>query len=257
MRNLSFRYTFILTLSLAFLLSCSTVTAQIPDGSEVVSKANNKLRGNTSEAELMMRIVRPSWEREIGMKTWTRGNDYTMIYIQAPARDEGTAYLKRGNEMWNWVPKVGRVVKLPPSMMMQSWMGSDFTNDDLVEQASIVTDYTHKVLGDTTIRNYDCWTVELTPKENAAVVWSRIVMHVSKDEYLELRTEFCNEDDEIVNLMRGMDVKEFDQRTIPSRFEMIPMDKEDQKTVLIYQSIKFNTDIPENFFSIQNMKRID
>jgi len=204
-----------------------------------------------------MRIVRPTWQREIEMKTWTRGNDYTLVYIEAPARDEGTAYLKRGNEMWNWVPKVGRVVKLPPSMMMQSWMGSDFTNDDLVEQSSIVTDYTHKVLGDTTISDYDCWKVELTPKEDAAVVWGRIVMHVSKEEYLELRTEFYDEDNEIVNLMQGMDVKEFDQRTIPSRVEMIPMDEEGKKTVLLYRAITFNTGIPENFFSIQNMKRID
>ena len=247
----------IITLTLTATLYTSLASGQTPDASEIVSRANEKLRGNTSEAELMMRIVRPSWQREIEMKTWTRGNDYTLVYVEAPARDEGTAYLKRGNEMWNWVPKVGRVVKLPPSMMMQSWMGSDFTNDDLVEQTSIVTDYTHKVLGDTTIRDYDCWTVELTPKEDAAVVWGRIVMHVSKDEYLELRTEFYDEDDEIVNLMKGMDVKEFDQRTIPSRFEMIPMDEEGKKTVLIYQAIKFNTGIPEDFFSIQNMKRID
>lgn len=251
------KFALILTLSLAFLLPIRHAKGQTPDASEIVTKANNKLRGQTSEAEVMMRIIRPGWQREIEMKTWTRGNDYTMIYIQAPARDEGTAYLKRGNEMWNWVPKVGRVVKLPPSMMMQSWMGSDFTNDDLVEQTSIVTDYTHEVAGDTTIRDYDSWIVELTPKENAAVVWSRIVMHISKDDYHELRTEFYNEEGEIVNLMKGMDVKEFDQRTIPSRFEMIPMDKEDQKTVLIYKSIEFNTGIPENFFSIQNMKRID
>ena len=238
------------------ILAPQTVSAQ-PDGKDIVEKANELMRGNTSKAQLRMKIVRPSWEREMQLKTWSLGNDFTMIYIESPPRDEGTTFLKRKNQIWNWVPRVGRVVKLPPSMMMQSWMGSDFTNDDLVEEASIVTDYHHKVVGDTTINGYDCWEISLKPKPEKAVVWDEVIMHIAKEHYYELRTEFYDEEGEMVNMMTGSEIEEFENRTLPSRYEMIPMDKEGHKTIMIYENVEFNIDIPERFFTIQNMKRLD
>jgi len=244
-------FTLILTI---LILSVHIVQAQ--DASEIVRKADEKFRGDQSRAQMTMKIIRPSWERTVSMRVWTLGTKYSMILITAPARDEGTSYLKRGNEIWNWVPRIGRVVKMPPSMMSQSWMGSDFTNDDLIKEASIVTDYTHKLVGDSTIADRDCYELELTPKPDAPVIWSKIKMWISKNDYLELRTEFYNEYNEKVNVMEGSEIKTLGGRLLPAKLEMIPQDKENQKTVLEYQNLNFNPGISENFFTVQQMKRL-
>lgn len=226
------------------------------DATEIVRKMDEKMRGESLEAELSMTIIRPSWDRTISMKSWSRGTEYSLILITAPARDEGTAFLKRGNEIWNWVPSVGRTIKMPPSMMMQSWMGSDFKNDDLVRESSVVTDYEHELAGEETIEGYECYKIEMIPRPDAPVVWGRVDVWISKEEYIQLRTEFYDEDGELINVMKGMDVKEFDGRLIPSKMEMIPQDKEGHKTVLEYHSMDFNEEIPERFFSVQNMRRV-
>lgn len=241
-------------LSLFLLPLSGTVLAQ--NASEIVKKMDEKMRGESLEAEVTMTIVRPDWSREVSMKSWSRGSEYSMILITAPARDRGTAFLKRGNEIWNWIPNVGRTIKMPPSMMMQSWMGSDFTNDDLVRESSAVTDYEHELVGEETIQGYECYKIEMTPKPDAPVVWTRVDVWISKEEYIELRAEFYDEFGELINVMNGMDVMDFDGRQIPSRMEMIPMDKEGHMTVLEYRSMQFNENIPERFFSVQNMRRV-
>lgn len=226
------------------------------NATEIIKKADEKMRGESSRAEVTMTVVRPTWQRRISMKIWSRGTRYSLILITAPARDEGMAYLKRGNEIWNWVPSVGRTIKLPPSMMMQSWMGSDFTNDDLVRESSIVTDYKHTLMGEETIDNRQCYKIEMIPNPDAPVVWERVVSWISRDEYFQLRTEFFDENGELVNTMIASEIKEFDGRTLPSHMEMIPADKEGHRTVMEYRSIEFNEDIPESFFTVQNMRRV-
>jgi len=227
------------------------------DATEIVRKMDEKMRGESLRAEVTMTIVRPDWSRQVTMESWSRGTEYSMILITAPARDEGTAFLKRGNEIWNWVPSVGRTIKMPPSMMMQSWMGSDFTNDDLVRESSAVTDYDHELVGEETIQGYECYKIEMKPKPDAPVVWTRVDVWISKEEYLELKAEFYDEFGELINVMNGMEVKEFDGRMIPSKMEMIPMDEEGYKTILEYRSMEFNENIPQSFFSVQNMRRLD
>lgn len=227
------------------------------DATEIVEQAEQKMRGESSTAEVSMSIIRPSWERTISMKTWSRGTEYALILITAPARDEGTAYLKRGNEIWNWVPSVGRTIKMPPSMMMQSWMGSDFTNDDLVRESSIVTDYEHELLGEETIQGYESYKIEMIPQPDAPVVWERVLIWISREEYLQLRLEFYDENNELVSHMEASDITEFDGRLLPSRMEMIPDDEQGHKTVIEYESMNFNEDIPESFFTVQNMRSLD
>ena len=236
-------------------LALSTST-QAQNATEIIKKMDEKARGTSSKAEMTMTIVRPTWERSISMKTWGKGIDYSLVLVTAPARDKGTATLKRHNEIWNWVPNIGRTVKLPPSMMMQSWMGSDFTNDDLVRESSIVYDYTHEMAGDSAISGYDCHKIILTPKPDAPVVWGKVQIWVSKQEYIQFRTEFYDEDGYLINVMEGMDVKEFDGRLLPSRMEMIPMDEPGNKTVLEYKSLSFDEGIPDSFFSVQNLRRV-
>lgn len=240
----------------ALLLTATPLYLPGQDASEIVRKADEKMRGESSRAEITMEIIRPTWKRTISLKAWSLGTEYSLILVTAPARDEGTAYLKRGNEIWNWLPDINRTIKMPPSMMSQSWMGSDFSNNDLVEESSIVTDYEHKLEGDSTLSGYASYKIQMNPKPQAPVVWGKLVSFISKDEYLQLRTEFYDEDLKLIKVMEGSEIKEMDGRTIPTKMEMKPMDEEGHKTVLIYSDIKFNIDISQNFFSIQNMKRI-
>ncbi|MDX1617434.1 MAG: outer membrane lipoprotein-sorting protein [Balneolaceae bacterium] len=244
-------------ISLSVLLLSVVLSASAQDATEIVRRADLKMRGESSRADITMRIIRPSWERTISLTAWSLGVDYSLIRITAPARDRGTAYLKRENEIWNWLPDINRTIKLPPSMMSQSWMGSDFSNNDLVRESSIVTDYTHTLAGDSTISGFDCYKVEMIPKPDAPVVWGRVVAFISRGEYLQMRFEFYDEDDFLMRTMEGSNVEEMDGRTIPTRMEMIPADEEGQKTVLIYNEIEFNIDLSQRFFSIQNMKRVE
>ena len=223
---------------------------------DIVKKADEKLRGNSSQGEFTMIIERPTWSREISMKNWTLGNEYSMVYITAPAKEKGQVFLKRQKEMWNWVPNIERMIKIPPSMMMQSWMGSDFTNDDLVRESSLIKDYQKKLMGEEKLGEYNCYKVELIPNDDAPVVWGRILMWVSKNEYHWLKAEYYDEDGILVNTEIMSDVKMMDDREMPTRMEMIPADKPGQKTIMIFNKIKFNIKIDESFFSQQNMKKV-
>ena len=242
-------------LALPLMMSTAAV-AQNLTAKEIIEKADQKQRGETSVGELKMTIVRPTWTREMVMKSWSKGTEYMLILVTAPARDKGTAFLKRENEIWNWQPTIDRVIKMPPSMMMQSWMGSDFTNDDLVRESSIVVDYTHKLLGTETIEGRKCYKIELTPKENAPVVWGKVLSWIDTEEFMQMKAEFFDEDGYLVNTMYGKNVKKMDDRLLPSILEVVPADEEGHKTIVEYLNLNFNKPIEESFFSVQNMKRV-
>jgi len=188
------------------------------------------------------------------MKSWSKGDDYFLIYITAPAKEKGQVFLKRQKEMWNWVPSIERMVKIPPSMMMQSWMGSDFTNDDLVKQSSIVKDYEQILVGEEPIRENLCYKIQLDPLPEAPVVWGRIICWVTKDGFNLWKTEYYDEDLELVNVENAFDLKNFGDRTLPSRMEIFPKDKTGNKTVILLKEMTFNQPIDDQFFSQQNMQ---
>lgn len=223
---------------------------------DVVAKADELIKAKSSYSEMKMSVIKPDWSREIGMKTWSLEPEFALVLITAPAKDKGTVTLKREKEVWNWIPSVHRVIKIPPSMMMQSWMGSDFTNDDLVKQSSIVKDYEHSFAGEEEVDGYLCHKIQMIPKPEAGVVWGKVIMWVSKQGYLQLRADYFDEDEYLVKSMIGSKIKKMGGRTIPTHWEMIPVDKPGQKTVMEYISIEFNIDINESFFSQQNMKRV-
>jgi outer membrane lipoprotein-sorting protein len=205
---------------------------------------------------MTMTIVRPTWERSISMKSWSNGTEFTMIYITAPAKERGQVFMKREKEMWNWVPSIDRMIKLPPSMMMQSWMGSDFTNDDLIRESSVVHDYDHTIIGEEEILGRMCYKIQMIPKMDAAVVWGKVIMWISKVDYLQLKVEFYDEDEYLVNTQNLSNIKEMGGREIPTILEMIPADEEGKKTVIEIISADYETEVKESFFSQQNMKRI-
>lgn len=241
---------------ITFLLLCFLIPLRAQTALDIVKEADQKMQGSSSRGTMTMRIDRPKWSREITMKVWTLGTEYSLVLITAPARDEGIVFLKRQQELWNWQPTIDRVIKLPPSMMMQSWMGSDFTNDDLVKQSSIVTDYTHEIEKDTVIGQYEAWKLVLIPKEEAAVVWGRIEAYISKKEYYQLLFRYYDEDEFLVNTMVLSEIKQMGDRKIPTILEMIPADNPEQKTLIIYEDFEFDMPIEKGFFSMQNMKRI-
>lgn len=226
------------------------------DAKEIIRRADNLMQGESNYAEISMLIHRPKWERSLKMKSWAKGDDYALIYITSPAKEEGQVFLKREREMWNWLPSINRTIKIPPSMMMQSWMGSDLTNDDLVNQSSIVDDYTHSIEGRETIGEYECFKIELIPKEEAPVVWGKILSWVSTENYYTLRNEFYDENNELVNTEILSNIRDVGDRSIPTKFKVIPEDEEDHYTIMEFENIKFNIEIDDSFFSIQNMKRV-
>ena len=234
-----------------------SVTAEAQDPIDILRKSEEKLQGATSaQSEITISIVRPKWTREMGIKSWSKGDEHSLILITSPAREKGTAFLKRNKEIWNWVPSIERTVKLPPSMMMQSWMGTDFTNDDLVRESSLVKDYTHEITGDSTLEGRNCYKIVLTPKPDAPVVWGKVIVFVDQDDYIQLRGEMYDEDGYLVNVMNASDIKEMDGRLIATKTELIPVEKEGHKTVMQIDNIAFDVTINDDFFTTRNMKRV-
>ncbi len=244
-------------LAVLILASIQQANAQTLTAKQIVEKSNNLFVGESSISNMTMTVIRPEWKRTFSMQTWSLGNDFYIIYVTAPAREKGQVFMKRNNDMWNWVPNINRMIKIPPSMMMQSWMGSDFTNDDVVRANSIVEDYTHKIIGEEKIEGYDCYKIELIPLPDAPVVWGKVILWISKKDFLGLKSEYYDDFLELVKTSKGSEIKEMDGKLLPTLLSMHSVDKPDNITELKINFQEFDIpNIDENFFSQQNMKRI-
>jgi outer membrane lipoprotein-sorting protein len=233
------------------------VQGQQMTAAEIIKKAEDKFMGEkTSQGIMTIKIIRPAWQRNITAKSWSKGKNFSLTLITAPAREKGQSFLKRYNELWNWNPTISRMIKLPPSMMSQGWMGSDYSNDDILRETSILDDYNQKLLGEENAQGYACYKIELIPHEDAAVVWGKIITWISKDEFFQMKAEYYDEDGYLIRTMLSSDIKIFDDRKLPSIMEIIPEEEEGRKTVVILESLKFNDPIADSFFSQQNMKRV-
>ncbi len=238
------------------ILCISPAGAQDLTAKEIVEKADNLLRGKSSYSEMEMKIIRPSWTRTLRFKAWAKGDDFSLIYITYPQREKGQRFLKRVREMWNYVPDIDRMIKIPPSMMMQSWMGSDLTNDDMANAASIVEDYSHKILRRETLHERECYVIEMIPHEEAPVVWGKVIAWISSSDFLNLRNEYYDEAGGLENEEILDEIEDVGDRTIPTRYTVIPASEEGQKTIMKIEKINFGVAIEDSFFSIQNMKRM-
>ncbi len=244
--------------SLIILLAAGPcLKAQSLSATDIIREADEKFRGEMSGySEMTMTIVRPTWQRTVEFKSWAKEDDYALTLITAPAREKGQTFLKRKNEMWSWNPTISRLIKLPPSMMSQGWMGSDYTNDDKLRESSVVNDYTHSIEGEEEIDDRVCWKIKLTAREDADVLWGSQIWWVDKKDYIIVKAELYDEDDYLVRTERGMEIKTMDGRLLPTVIELVPADKEGHKTILNIVEMKFNIDINDSFFSQQNMKTI-
>jgi outer membrane lipoprotein-sorting protein len=241
---------------LSFVLIFAFANADLKDANEIVKKASENRFGDKSYGVMRMTVVRPKYTRTIEMKNWTLGEKYSMVLITDPAREKGQVFLKRDKEMWNYVPKISRMIKLPPSMMSQGWMGSDFSNDDVVNQNSLIDNYIHKLISSERIDNMDCYKIESTPKKETDVVWGKKITWISKEGFYMLKTATYDEDGSLVRTELASNIKAFGKNKLPSKFTIIPADKPDHKTVFEILQLDFDVKLTEDFFTQANMKRI-
>jgi outer membrane lipoprotein-sorting protein len=241
---------------LSLLLIAIAPVSQGQTASEIIKKAEDKMRSGTLYAEMKITTIRPKWTREMSMKSWSKGTERSFVVITAPSKDKGIVYLKRDKEIWNWMPSIERTIKMPPSMMSQSWMGTDFSNDDLVQESSTVKDYDHKIIGEEAIDNRKCWKIELKPKPEAPVVWGKVIIWIDQKDFMQLKTQQYDEDEYLINTLLASDIKQMGGKTIPSKLTLLPEDKQDYKTIMEYIDMDFDQDIKDAFFSIQNMKKL-
>ena len=224
---------------------------------EMVKKSYNLFLGKNSFSVMTMTIVRPKWQRSIGLQNWSMGTDYYLTLITSPARDKGEVFLKSKKNMWNFIPTINRMIKIPPSMLMQSWMGSDFTNNDLLKQNSIVTDYKHTFAGSEKLEGYDSYVIDLEPLPEAAVVWGKIKMWITKKNLISLKIEYFDTHGKLVKTQTASGIKMMGGRLLPSHLEMISNTKKGHKTLIDILHQKFDIKgLRQDFFSIQNMKNV-
>lgn len=224
---------------------------------EIIRKADEKFNGEkTGTAIMAMTIVRPTWERTIEFKNWTSGREYALTLITSPAKDKGQSFLKRQQEMWSWNPTISRLIKLPPSMMSQGWMGSDYTNDDILKESSVVNDYDHEIVGEEEYDGRLCYKIKMVAKEEAAVIWGHQLRWIDKNDFLFMKSELYDEDGYLIRTELGSEIKTMDGRLIPTRIELIPAEEDGQMTIIEIKEMKFNEPIKDSFFSQQNMKRV-
>ena len=223
------------------------------DAKKLLDQFDDLFRGNSSHGDMSMTVVTKHWTRTLQMEFWSEGTEKTLIRILSPKKEAGTATLRAGNDIWNYLPKVNRVIKLPSSMLSSSWMGSHFNNDDLVKETRMSEDYDFSITGVDTSAERE--TVELTchPKESAVVVWGKVVVTFDVSSFL--RTDYYDEDMNLVRAMTFSDVREIGGRTLPVRMDLVPTDKPDEVTTVIYNHIEYNIPLANDLFTLRNLKK--
>ncbi len=236
----------------ALLLSTLFVLPQVHASEEaatLLKKMDELFRSVSSQSTMKMQIITPNWQRTLEMQSWTRGMDDTFIRVLSPKKDRGVATLKIDKEMWNYFPKINKTIKVPPSMMMGSWMGSDFTNDDLVREVSLVEEY--QVEKQEEGKNY---RLTLIPKKNTVTVWGRIEIVVEQTSLLPIEQAYFNEKGDKVRSMTFTEVRDFSGKKMPAVMTMTPLNKTGHKTVVEYIDAKFDLPINNKVFTLRNLQ---
>jgi outer membrane lipoprotein-sorting protein len=248
---------FLLVLANVLLLNVLNLEAQSMGAADIVRLTDEKFNGEKSSIMVMsMTIIRPGWQRTVEFRSWSMGREKALTLLTAPAKDKGQTFLKIDQEMWSWNPAISRLIKLPPSMMSQGWMGSDYTNDDILKESSVVMDYTHEIVGEEIVDNRLCYKIKMVAREDADVVWGKQLRWIDKNELLILKAQLFDEEGSLVRTENWSEIKNMDGRVIPSRLELVPAEEPGNKTIVNIREVKFNVGIKDSFFSQQNMKNI-
>jgi len=229
-------------------------TAQSPQ--EIIKKSENQIKGKTSYGIVEMTIITPDFKRTLKMEGWWIGNEKALIEIKYPKKEEGNKTLKIGKEIWLYLRNTESLIKIPPSMMLQSWNGSDFTYDDLVRESNLERDYEMKIISSSdTVNSEICWKIELIPKPQAPVVWGKIIYWVRKSDYLPARIDYYDEKGKLVRYMEFYDVKEFHSKKLPAKWVMYNNIEKGRRTEFTLIDIKFDIKIDEKIFSFKELEK--
>ena len=242
-------------LGFAALLLVLALPAQATTVDELVRHIDRLWHGETSQATMTMAVKTQRYHREMQLEAWSLGKDYSLVVIERPIKDRGIATLKVEENIWNYLPKIDRVTKIPSSMMSGSWMGSHFTNDDLVRESYFEDDYQSTITFEGERDGRTIHELTAIPRPEAPVVWGRVVMEIDQDTLAPISARYFDEADELVRTMTFDQVERIDERFVPMRMTLQPEDKPTESTVITYEDIAFGVPIERSFFSLQNLER--
>ncbi len=245
----------ILMLGLAGGLAAAQPAAAQPDPLEIIDRVDRMMRGESSRGVATMEVVTEHWERQMTMELWSLGTDYSLVRLRAPRREAGTATLMAEDDIWNYLPKVDRTIKIPASMMGGSWMGSHFTNDDLVKESRLIDDYDAEIAFDGDRGGVAVWELRLTPKPEAAVVWGYMEFQVRQQDSMPLWAHYYDEDGELARTMEYSEFTEMGDRVVATVMDMRPSDKPGERTTIRYEELEFDVDLERSFFSLRTLQR--
>ena len=240
-------------LTLVLFLLPSQLSAQT-DAREIVDRVDRLLRGRSSRGTMRMDVVTAHWSRSMQMRIWSLGTEYALIRLLAPPKDAGTATLKSGEDMWNYLPRVDRTIKLPASLMGASWMGSHFTNDDLVKESRIIEDYDIEIGYEGARNGVEVWEFVLTPKPEAAVVWGRIEEQVRQGDLMPVWARYYDDRGELARSITFEDFRSMGGRLVPARMVIRPADKPTESTTITYLDLEFDIALDASFFSLRRLQ---
>lgn len=226
------------------------------DPTEIVDCVDRIMRGESSRGIATMEVSTENWSRAMEMQMWSLGTDYALVRILSPRKDAGTATLKAGNEIWNYLPRVDRTIKIPASLMSASWMGSHFTNDDLVKESRLIEDYEITLAYEGDREGVAVWEFDLIPRPEAPVVWGRIAFQVRKSDTMPVYARYYDEDGELVRTMTFFDYRELGGRLVPASMRVVPEDKPDEYTEVRYSELEFDVDLEKDFFSLRRLRDV-
>jgi outer membrane lipoprotein-sorting protein len=219
----------------------------------LIRAAMEHWRGVTSYSEMTMTIHREDWQRSFSMQAWTEGDKLSLVRVTEPKRDAGNGTLVQDQSMWTYSPKINRILKVPPSMMNQSWMGSDFSNKDISKSTDIIDQYDHRLIGTETRGDHLVYTIESIPHEDAAVVWGKEVI-VIRDDYIMLRQQFWDQDNVLVKEMNTTEIAFMDGRNIATRMRMHKLEAQQEWTEMSVDAIDFDIELSANLFTLSNLR---
>ncbi|MBS2033021.1 MAG: outer membrane lipoprotein-sorting protein [Deltaproteobacteria bacterium] len=220
---------------------------------QLLHQVDELYRGSSSEATVQMHIKTANWERNMEMRVASQGTDQALVRILAPAKDKGTTTLRVGDNLWNYLPKVDRTIKVPAAMMSNSWMGSHFTNDDLVQESRLEKDYTSQITQRPSGKD-GSYVIELVPKPNAPVVWGKVELTLGADK-LPKEQRYFDEKGKLVRTLAYGDVKALGGRKLPSSLTVTPTDKPGEFTTLTYVDLNLDAHLPPETFSLQALRK--
>ena len=234
-------------------LFLDSVQAAEIDARQLVQQAMDHWRGLTSYSEMTMVIHRPDWERSMTMRSWSKGDKQSLVRVVEPKKDAGNGTLLNDNNMWTFSPKINRVIKVPSSMMSQSWMGSDFSNKDISKSTDIIDQYDHELTGQVEKDGHRLYTITSIPHEDAAVVWGKEVL-VVRDDFVLMEQQFWDQDGILVKSMSTLEVEEMGDRAVAKIMRMGKLDTPEEWTQITANTIEFDLELPDSLFTLSNLR---